>query len=570
MDSEEPRSPFGLSRPEYLSRMHEQLEELVADRDQMGQLLEVAIEIGSDLDLDATLHRIVDAAVKMTGATYGAIGVWAPDDTLSSFVHSGIDAATVQQIGHLPVGKGVLGVLRDRAEPLRLTDLTQHRDAVGFPEHHPPMRAFLGMPIAVRGSVYGALYITDDVAQAEFSGADEVTVRALASAASVAIDNARLLAEARARARWTDASRSIMAAVLSEHTDEEPLRLIAGSAMELTDAEQGIVLIPVEPNDGGLEVDHLVVSAAVGRYADDVLGQLIPVDGSTSGGVFTSGQPVITESFRRPIQSFTDVGERPAIVMPLRSDDETLGVIAVARNPAQPPFDTSYLALVSDFATHATFALRMAAARDRTQQVSLFEDRERIARDMHDVVIQRIFAVGLDLQGVVGRVHNRDVSGRIARCIDELQAVIDEMRMAIFNLAHAGDKHTTFSHRVQEAIARLTENQTITTTIKMTGPINVVTGDLADDAEAVVAEAISNAVRHSNGTAITIEISVEDALTLHISDDGDGIPATNDRKSGLSNMIERARNHGGDCSITSPGDGGTQVAWRVPLVVSAD
>ncbi len=566
---QEPESPFGLRRPEFLSRMHEQLEALAADRDQMGQLLQVAIEIGSDLDLDATLHRIVDAAMAMTGGRYGAIGVWAPDGTLSSFVNRGIDGDKARLIGHLPVGKGVLGVLRGRHEPLRLDDLTRHEAAVGFPEHHPPMRAFLGMPIVIRGSVYGGLYVTDDRAGNVFTAADEITIRALASAASVAIDNARLFEQARTSARWTAASRSIMAALLSDGTHERPLQLIAQRTMELTDAEQGIVLVPVDPTDDN-EVEHLVVSAAVGKYADDVLGQLIPVEDSTTGGVFRCGQPLITDRFRRPIQSFTDVGERPAILMPLRADGQTLGVIVVARNARQSPFDAEYLALVSDFADHAAVALTLAAARDRTQQLSVLADRERIARDMHDQVIQRIFAVGLDLQGVAARVHTKGVAERITRCIDDLQAVIDEMRLTIFNLAHSRDKRPVLSQRLQEAVARLTENQTITTSVRMSGPVNVVTGDLADDVEAVVVEALSNAVRHSGAAAITIEISVDDDLSLDICDDGCGIPEDNHRKSGLANMARRAQQHGGDCEIASPADGGTRIRWRAPLLDHID
>lgn len=550
--------------------MHEQLEELVADRDQMGQLIQVAIEISSNLDLDATLRRIVDAAMGMTGARYGAIGVWAPDGTLSSFVNSGIDADTARRIGHLPVGKGVLGVLRDRSEPLRLVDLTRHPDAVGFPEHHPAMRAFLGTPIVIRGSAYGGLYVTDDRPDVGFSAAHEVTVRALASAASVAIDNARLFEEARASARWTAASRAIMAALLSEEAQERPLQLIAQRAMELTDAEQAIVLLPVEPSAFDEDISHLVVSAAVGKYADEVLGQLIPIEDSTTGGVFRSEEPLITERFRRPIQAFTDVGERPAILMPLRSDGETLGVIAVARSPMHPPFDHSYLALVSDFADHAAVALTMAAARARSQQLTVLADRERIARDMHDQVIQRIFAVGLDLQGVAGRVHSQEVSTRISRCIDDLQAVIDEMRLTIFNLAHAHDKRPALSQRLQGVVARLTESQTIGTTIRMSGPVNVVTGGLADDAEAVVVEALSNAVRHSGAATVTIDVSVDDDLTVDIRDDGCGIPADNRRESGLSNMIHRARQHGGDCIITSAAAGGTRVCWHAPLLDSAD
>jgi len=274
---------------------------------------------------------------------------------------------------------------------------------------------------------------------------------------------------------------------------------------------------------------------------------------------------LITETFRRPIQAFTDVGERPAILMPLRSEGDTLGVIAVARNATQPPFDTAYLDLVSDFADHAAVALTLAIARDRTQELMLLADRDRIARDMHDQVIQRIFAVGLALQGIAGRVRSQEISGRLTNCIDDLQSVIDDMRRTIFNLQHGADSAGAFSQRLQEAIGRLTDSQDIATAVRISGPVNVVSGELADDAEAVVVEALSNALRHSGAATITIDVAVGDDLTIDVRDDGRGVPADNRRRSGLSNMARRAEQHGGVCSIANPDSGGTRVTWTVPL-----
>ncbi len=559
-------SAVGLRRPDYLSRMHEQLEELVADRDQMGQLLQVAIEIGSDLELDATLHRIVAAAMSMTGARYGAIGVWGPDGTLVSFIHSGMDPSTVQLVGHLPVGKGVLGALRERAEPLRLVDLTEHPTTAGFPEHHPPMRAFLGMPVIIRGTVYGSLYVSDDRPEHGFSEADEITLRALASAASVAIDNARLYDRVRETARWTNASREITTALLTDGDPQlRPLHLIAERAAELTEAEQAIVLIPADPDQPADEVDYLVVSAAVGVHANDVLGQEIPVKGSTTGEVFQSGEPVITEKFRRPIQAFTDVGERPAIAMPLRSEQGAIGVLVVARNTAAPPFGDEYLELVRDFADHAAIALTLAAARRRARELSVLADRERIARDLHDQIIQRVFAVGLDLHGVIARLRSPELAARVTNSVDELQAVIDDIRRTIFDLQHPNTSQRNFVQRIRDAVARLTEASDQATTLCMEGPTTTVSGELAEHAEAVVVEALSNAVRHSGAATITVEVSVTDELLVEITDDGSGIPDDNQRHSGLANMSQRAKDLGGDCRITSPPTGGTHLRWSAPL-----
>ena len=320
MGADDGDSVFGeLGRRGLAGSMHAQLDEIMASRDQMERLLRVIVGLASDLDLDATLHRIVTAAMELTGARYGALGVRADDGRLLCFVHSGIEPATAELIGHLPVGKGVLGVLLDHPEPLRLDDLGAHPAAVGFPEHHPPMGAFLGVPITIRQRTFGSLYLTEPTAGPVFTESDEVAARALASAAAVAIDNARLFDRVRMTGEWMEASRTITTALVSEAGPvARPLTMIAEQVCALTGSEQAIVLVPSDADLPADEVDTLVVSAAVGLSADEVVGQRVPVEGSTTGGVFRSGTPLITESFRHPIQAFTDVGQRPAIVMPLR------------------------------------------------------------------------------------------------------------------------------------------------------------------------------------------------------------------------------------------------------------
>ncbi|ORW18548.1 histidine kinase [Mycobacterium nebraskense] len=566
MRENERESAFKLRHPDYLSRMHEQLDELVADRQQMGQLLQVAIEIGSDLELDAILHRIVAAAIGMTGARYGAIGVWGLEGTLASFVHSGMDPETVRLVGHLPVGKGVLGALRDRTEPLRLTDLSDHPTAVGFPEHHPPMRAFLGMPVIIRGAVFGSLYVTDDRPGRCFGEPDEITLQALASAASVAIDNARLFDRVRAGARWTDASREISNALLSEsHPDLRPLQLIVERAAELTDAEQAIVLVPTDPDQPSDGVDRLVVSAAVGVHAEEVLGQEVPVQGSTTGEVFRTGRPVLTETFRRPIPAFTDLGERPAILMPLRSDQQTLGVIAVARNTDAPPFDEEHLELVRDFADHAAIALTLATERRNTRELSVLVDRERIARDLHDQVISRVFAVGTDLQGVAAHLRSPQLAARLTQSVTELQDVIDDIRRTVFDLQQQPARRRSFAERVQDAIARLADDDNEGTTLRMAGTMTAVSDELAEHAEAFVSEALSDAVRHSRAGTIAVEITVTDELLIEITDDGRGAPSDQQDHGGLDEIARRVKDLGGECAINSAPSGGTRVRWSAPL-----
>lgn len=556
----------GLGQPGLVGRMHQQLDELLAARDQMAQLLRVIVEIGSDLDLDATLRRIIIAARELTSAPYGALAVRDPEGTLLSFVHAGIDEASVQQIGHLPVGKGVLGVSLVETPALRLDDLTKHPAAVGFPEHHPPMRAFLGVPITIRGTVFGSLYLTHVEPARVFSESDEFAARALAFAAAVAIDNARVFERERTSVKWMEASREITTSLLSAaERQQRPLQLIAERACTLTGSEQAIVLVPVDPDVPEEETDTLIVSAAVGVHAEDVIGRRVPVKGSTSGTVFRSGKPLITESLSYPIRAFTDVGQRSAIVMPLGAHDHIAGVIALARGAYQQPFDSGDLDLAGQFATHAAIALMLASGRENARQLSILAERERIAHDLHDHVIQRLFATGMDLQGTLARARSPEVADRLNRTLDDLQTIIEEIRTTIFQLKMPSGSDGGLRHRLQRIVADLTENRDMVTTVHIDGPMSAIDGEVAEHAEAVATEAISNVVRHSGASRLTVEVSAADMFTLVISDDGHGIPADNHRHSGLANVARRAEQLGGTCEITDPAEGGTRVCWTVPL-----
>ena len=335
-----------------MGRVKEQLDELVAAREQMEHLVRVIVDIGSDLDLDVTLHRIVSAAMELTDAPYGVLGIRATDGTLASFVHAGTNDDTARWLGDLDVGEG-----------LRINDLSGHPQAAGLQAHKPPLRALLGIPITVRAADFGSLYLVDDRTGRVFSDFQEGAVRALATAAAAAIDNARLFERERESAKWTKASREITTALLSGDPQTGPLQLIVNRALELAGAEQAILLVPREPDLPADEVDTLIVAATAGRYSSEVIGRQVPMAGSTTGGVARRGLPLITDSFQYPIEGFTDVGERSAIVMPLIADDAVLGVIAVARDH-HSPFGNDYLELVSDFARHAAIALALAAGRE--------------------------------------------------------------------------------------------------------------------------------------------------------------------------------------------------------------
>lgn len=568
MPSNERNSAFaGLGQRGLVSEMHGQLDELLASRDQIEQLLRVFVEIGSGLDLEATLHRIVAAARELTSAAYGALAVRDPDGNMLSFVHQGMDGDTIQRIGHLPAGKGVLSMTLLDDDPLRMDDLTAHAAAVGFPEHHPPMRAFLAVPITLRGTSFGSLYLTHVDPDRVFSDADEVAARALAFPAAVAIDNAQLFERERTAARWMEASREITTALLSSAgPNQRPLNLIAERARVLADADQAIVLVPATPGElGADQVDTLMVAAAVGVTAPTMLGQHVPVQGSTTGAVFRSGEPLITDALAYPIEGFSAVGPRPAIVMPLRAREHVAGVIVIARGIDQPVFTEGHLDVLSDFATHAAIALALASARENARQLSILAERERIAHDLHDHVIQRLFAAGMDLQGTLARSRSPEIADRLNRTLDDLQTIIEEIRSTIFQLRPTAGRNADFRQRIARVIADLTGNRDIGTTVRFHGPMAAVGGELAEHAEAVTAEAVSNALRHSGASRLTIEVGVADMFTLDITDDGCGIPADNSRRSGLATMQYRAEQLGGTCEVITPPGGGTRVHWTAPL-----
>ncbi|BBX44281.1 hypothetical protein GCM10009641_73110 [Mycobacterium cookii] len=340
-------------RRQTVSQTDDQADQLQAARDQIEQLVQVIVEIGADLDLDRTLHRIVKGAMALTGARIGALGIRGADGSPATFVHTGIDGDTARLLGGLTVGEG-----------LRVDDLRAHPQAAELNARASRIRALLAVPITVRAADFGVLYLADDRPGRVFSDSEDGTVRALGSAAAVAIDNARLFERERETAKWTKASREITMALLSGDPQTGPLQLIVNRALELAEAEQAILLVPSEPDLPISEVDTLVIAAAAGRYTAEVIGQQVPMDRSTTGGVARRGIPLITDSFQYPIEGFTDVGERPAIVIPLIADEAPLGVIAVARNPQQSAFGNDYLELVSDFARHAAIALALAAGRE--------------------------------------------------------------------------------------------------------------------------------------------------------------------------------------------------------------
>jgi len=559
--------PSRLGLRELLDELSARVETLGRTRDRTEGLLDAVLAVASGLDLDATLRRVVQAAVDLVDARYGALGVLAPDRrSLARFVHVGVDDTVRERIGHPPHGAGILGRLIEDPRPLRLDQLATHPASVGFPPHHPPMASFLGVPVRVRGEPFGNLYLTEKRGEpGSFTADDEAIATALATAAGVAIDNARLygrtatlMHEAQRRERWLEATGEITTELLRGTDAAEALTLVAQRAAELTDAECAFV---VEPVPGGGADQDMTVTACVGMEDVVPLGLTAPARDSPLAAVAASRAPRRESELTIPTAGTLG----PALVVPLRAGDEVSGVLVAGRRPGAPEFDADQLPVVAAFADQAALALALAASRRAERELDVLADRDRIAADLHDHVLQRLFAVGLGLQSAQRRAGRADVAERIADAVDQLDQVVREIRTSIFDLHADASGRPGLGGRIRAAVTELTAHAAVRPVVRVTGPVDVVPDVLADQVEAVVREGVSNAVRHAAADGVVVTVSVGDELVVDVSDDGRGMPEAA-ALSGLLNLERRARAHGGDITV-APREhgGGTRLVWRVPL-----
>lgn len=550
---------------ELLVEVRDRVDQIVKGNDRLDGLVEAMLVITSGLDLDTTLQTIVRTATKLVDARYGAIGVRGGNDELIEFIAEGIDDGLREHIGPLPSGRGVLGVLMDDPKPIRLDDIRLHPDSVGFPANHPPMRTFLGVPVRIRDEIYGNLYLTEKADGLPFSADDEVLVEALAAAAGIAIANARLYEQSRTRQSWIEATRDIATELLRGAEPTGVFRLIADEALRLADADAVLVAVPFDseeaPGIPPAEVDELLVVETAGSVIGTGTAGPISVPRTEIGTAFTTRTPRRVATLATPAGLGADPG--PAMLLPLRTTDTVAGVMVILRQPGAREFTDEQLAMMAAFADQATLAWQLANTQHRMRELDVISDRERIARDLHDHVIQRLFAVGLSLQGAIPRARSADVQQRLTDTVDELQGVIQDIRTTIFDL-HGGSSGTTrLRQRLDEAITAFA-GQGLRTNAHFVGPLSVVDATLADHAEAVVREAVSNAVRHSGAHTLTVNVRVEDELGIEVIDDGCGIPA-DVTASGLNNLRTRAEEVGGTLVLTSAPGGGTILRWTAPL-----
>lgn len=548
-----------LELDQLLDQLMERAQGVKQAQGRLRALLRATEVVTGELGLEAVLRHVVEAALALAGARYGALGVIAHDGGLEQFIHVGIDSALADDIGSLPEGKGLLGALIRDPQAIRLDHISADPRSSGFPPHHPPMDSFLGVPIRVRGEVFGNLYLTESV-RGQFTREDEELVRSLAITAGTAISNARLYQESRTQQLWLSASAEISAQMLAE-TGEDPIRVIGRHAHRIADAD--LVTVELLTQDRA----SLVVEVAVGEGAEDLLGRRIAVAETFAGIAVEQRSPQLLGSAAevddRRSHLAEVIGAGPLMVLPLMGNSEVFGTLTIARKSGRAPFSAADLTMSAGFANHASLAHELSLARSDKQRVALLEDRDRIARDLHDHVIQQLFAIGLSLESVASAV-SEEHAHKLHDRVNDIDRTIRQIRTSIFELrGPLGHGVNGVRHRVLEIAADLTPALGFSPRVTFSGNLDsALAGSVADDAVASVREAVTNAAKHAGARAVEVDVCLDAGLlTITVLDDGVGIGEV-DRSSGLANLRARAELYGGSLDVTARGSGGTQLLWK--------
>jgi signal transduction histidine kinase len=529
------------------------------------RLIRSGLALAAELDLEQVLERIVEAAVGLTDAQYGALGVLGTDGRIASFITVGVTPEQRAKIGDPPTGHGILGLLISDARPVRIRNIADHPVSYGFPPNHPPMSSFLGAPIAARGTVFGNIYLTNKRRGAvEFSEEDEEALVILAAQAGIAIENARLYEEATRRERFLEAMREIANATLTRADIDDTLRLIVARARELASAAVAWVAVPEHG-------DTLRVAVADGDAAEAIAGMTIPLEGSLSGEVVRVGASISLEDSRAdgrayaPLAEVADVG--PAVYVPLSVHGRPFGTLAVANHPSEARFDAEIERLMETFGEQTAVALEYARAQQEVERLIVLEDRERIAKELHDGVIQALFAVGMGLQGAAMMSAEPGIAERIEGSVAEIDRVIRDLRNYIFGLRPGILADRQLDNAMRALVDEFGSRSGVVTVLDLDEKVAQELTHVAADVVQVTREALSNVGRHAGASTCRVSLHrIGDVAVLEVDDDGHGFDPRNVRRGeGLTNLEERTAAIGGHVSFASAPDDGTTVRVELPL-----
>lgn len=540
-----------------IGELVERAQQVLATQGRLRHLLQANRIVVEELEIEQVLRRIAEAAVSLVDAQYGALGVIAADGHLEQFIHVGMPPELATEIGHLPGGLGLLGAVIEERASIRLEHLGQDPRSAGFPAHHPEMDSFLGVPIRVRKEVYGNLYLTNRVG-GSFSKEDEELVTALAATAGIAIDNARLFDDSRRRQRWSVALAEVTSALLSGNSDDV-LGVVADRVASVIDADLVCVVVP-------LADDELLIDTARGAGSAELVNRHYPAEGSLVGAALESGQVAAREEQAAGFSFAGQPALGPTVAIPLVAFGRPVGALTLSRSEGGMRFTETDLEMAADFAVQASVAIELARGRADRQRLELVEDRNRIARDLHDHVIQRLFGSGLSLQALASTAPDAIRDG-IAEQVDAIDAAISEIRTAVFTLTSRSTAAPALRHRVLDVVSEAASGLATSPRLTFGGPVDLlIHGELADDVVAVVREGLANVARHAEAKTADVSIVVDElGVTVTIDDDGRGIPFGSRRSSGTGNLQERAARRGGGLLLSARDGGGTRLAWTAPL-----
>lgn len=534
-------------------------------QERLGKLLEAVVAIGSNLDLSAVLGKVLESACLLLGTRYGALGVL--DTTghrLADFITYGVSDSERAAIGDLPHGGGVLGLLIREPSTRRIDDLTTHPDSVGFPPGHPPMRAFIGTPVRVHDTVFGNLYLCERLDGTTFSEQDEVLLEGLAAAAGIAIENAQLFRRVQGRQEWAQVVAELTQTLLEGRNERSALARMVKHAREMGGANVG--LLAVQDETGRLGVQAME-GAELPAYPQRLelhsprwpilLRERVPLLLMAMPGDRHVGE---LASELATVAGLDETGA--CALVPISVGAVEVGILCLLWATDRRGDARETMELLTPFAEQMGLAIEAGRAQRQRGRARLLEERDRIARDMHDHVIQRLYAAGLSLQAVAR--HTQDgPRERIENVVDELDLAVKDLRHAIFEL-HQQLPEGGLGPEIECLIGRFAQNAGYIPDLAIAGSLGEVPPELEHDVLAVVREGLSNIARHSKAADAQVRISVLDGLVVTIQDDGVGIPRKASLR-GLGNLQCRAAAHGGAFSVSARMPSGTLLRWRVPL-----
>jgi len=551
-----------LELEETLVQLREHAADVLMAQGRLRELLRANALVTADLKLEVVLRRLVHAARDLVAARCASLGVLGEDGLVDRFVRAGAPPEPSGSDRASDVApesvRGILGLLLDEPGPVRLREVDISPVSLGFPGDRPGLSSLLAVPIRVRGAIFGNLYLVDSE-RGEFSVEDEQLVTSLARTAAVAIENARLYEDSERRRRWQSVTADATQALFAGDHDR-PLGVVLRGAMSGAEADIAVF--------ADIDEDDAVAEIVEGVLSDALAGRHVPIDRSTLRPVLQQGISLLVENYGRRdgIDQVTDPPIGSLIATPLLRGTGIIGAIVAIRLRGHHAFDHTDLDQLEAYVGHTSVALELNQSRADQAALAVLREHQRIAADLHDHVIQELFATGMAMQGMIHRTHDPEHQMKLVEFVDAIDSTIRRIRTTIFRLNRAPYGGGSLKERLLSVVEDARPALGFTAHAEFSGPLDqAVPDEMADHVVAVAREALSNTARHAGATSARLHVTLADnVLTVDASDDGHGIGEPT-RSSGLTNLQRRAQEHSGALEVSQPPGGGTRLHWTARL-----